>query len=222
MCGRFTSLLSPDLLESIFGVKVAAPPILRYNVAPSQTVPVVRESAEGERNLDDLRWGLVPSWAKDSAIGNKMINARSESVHEKPSFRQAIKYRRCIVPASGFFEWSHSDGSKQPWYVTLKDDAPMGLAGIWESWQSPDGNNLNTFCILTTAANSLMASIHDRMPVIITPDEFGSWLNRRINSPAELFRLYQPFPADCLTAHKVSAFINSPAHESPECIQATD
>lgn len=219
MCGRFTLHLPPELLGSVFGVKTPLQLPPRYNIAPTQTVPVVRETGEGGRTLAELSWGLVPSWAKDRSIGNRMINARSETVHEKPSFRHAIKYQRCIVPAFGFFEWSHSDGSKQPWYVTLKDAAPMGFAGLWESWQSPDGGALGTFCILTTAANSLMAPIHERMPVILPAADYSSWLSSQQHDPLQLAPLYEPFPADSLVAVKVSTVVNTPFHDSAECIQ---
>ena len=219
MCGRFTSLLSPELLGSVFGVKTPLQLTPRYNIAPTQRVPVVREVVKGERSLEELSWGLVPSWAKDRHIGQKMINARSETVHEKPSFRHALRQRRCIVPASGFFEWSHADGSKQPWYITLKDNAPMGFAGLWESWRSPGGDALETFCILTTAANSFMATIHERMPVILSPADYSIWLSLDHNIMDNISRLFQPCPADSLAAVKVSTYVNSPSHSSAECIR---
>jgi len=220
MCGRFTLHLSPELLGAVFGVKTPLHLTPRYNIAPSQRVPVVRETGEGGRSLDELVWGLVPSWAKDPAIGMRMINARSETVHEKPSFRHALRQRRCIIPASGFFEWSKAGDSKQPWYITLQDGAPMGFAGLWESWQTPQGDSLETFCILTTAANSLMATIHERMPVILPLEEYGVWLSRDQNIMENLTRLFAPCSADSLTAVKVSTFVNSAAHESPECIDS--
>lgn len=191
----------------------------RYNIAPGQRAMVVREACGGERSLAGLSWGLVPNWARDPSIGRQMINARSETVHEKPSFRHAIKYRRCIVPASGFYEWSRIDGSKQPWYVRLKEDAPMGIAGLWESWRTPDGEVMESFCLLTTAANSLMAPIHERMPVIIPRDEFSIWLSPNLHDPLQLSRLYEPFPADALTAFRVSTLVNNPSHDAAACIQ---
>jgi len=219
MCGRFASLLSPELLGSVFGIKTPLQLTPRYNIAPTQSVPVVREVVNGERSLDELSWGLVPSWAKDPHIGHKMINARSETVHEKPSFRHALRQRRCIVPASGFFEWSHAYGSKQPWYITLKDNAPMGFAGLWESWRSPVGDSLETFCILTTAANSFMATIHERMPVILSPADYSTWLSTDQNIMDTITRFFQTCPADSLTAVKVSTYVNSPSHSSEECIR---
>jgi len=219
MCGRFTLHLPPELLGAVFGVKTPLQLKPRYNIAPTQTVPVVRETGEGGRTLAELSWGLVPSWAKDRSIGNRMINARSETVHEKPSFRHALRKRRCIVPASGFFEWSHSDGSRQPWYVTLKDAAPMGFAGLWEIWQAPDGGALETFCILTTAANSLMATIHERMPVILPAADYSSWLLPEQNGVEDLAGFFQPCPADILALVKVSSYVNLPLHNSEECIR---
>ena len=179
---------------------------------------VVRETGAGERSLASLSWGLVPNWARDPSIGHQMINARSETVHEKPSFRHAIKYQRCIVPASGFYEWCRVAGSKQPWYIRHKDDAPLGLAGLWENWRAPDGEPLESFCLLTTSANSLMAPIHERMPVILPPSEYSVWLSKNLHDPLQLIRLYEPFPADSLVAVKVSPLVNSPLHDSAECI----
>jgi len=219
MCGRFTLHLSPELLGSVFGVKTSLQLTPRYNIAPSQMVPVVRSGEDDNNRVDLLKWGLIPSWAKDPSIGNKLINGRSETVHEKPSFRHAIKCQRCIVPASGFYEWSTAGNSKQPWYIQQKDNAPMGFAGLWESWRSPEGTPLETFCILTAAANSFMATIHDRMPVILPQEEYDTWLSRNLHDPLQLSRLLLPCPADSLAAIKVSTVVNSPAYESPQCIE---
>jgi putative SOS response-associated peptidase YedK len=219
MCGRFTLHLSPELLGTVFRVSVPELVAPRYNIAPGQQAMVVRETGAGERTLANLSWGLVPTWARDQAIVHQMINARSETVHEKPSFRHAIKYQRCIVPASGFYEWCRVDGSKQPWYIRLKNAAPMGLAGLCESWRAPDGALLESFCLLTTAANSLMAPIHERMPVILPPDEYATWLSKNLHDPLQLTRLYEPFSADSMIAAKVSPLVNSPLHDSAECIQ---
>lgn len=166
MCGRFTSLLSPELIVAIrelFGVSVPDSAEPRYNVAPSQQVWVVRQ--EGDHNrLDFMKWGLIPFWAKDPKIGSQMINARSETVQEKPAFRQAVKFRRCIIPAAGFYEWMHFGDKKQPCYIRMADGSPMFLAGLWDHWKrSGEENILETFTILTTAANDLVASLHDRM-----------------------------------------------------------
>ena len=216
MCGRFTSLLSPELLENTFGVQ--APPDIspRYNIAPTQQVWIIREAATGGRFLSSVRWGLVPHWAKDLSIGSRMINARCETVHEKPAFRQAIRSRRCIVPASGLFEWATTPTGKIPHYVTMRDGSPLAFAGIWDSWKTPEGETLETCAILTTAANSLMAPIHDRIPVILHPTEFDHWLDRSLNNPEKLQRLYQPYPAELLQEWEVSTVVNNASHETPE------
>ena len=217
MCGRFTSFLSPEILKNTFGVQ--APPDFspRYNIAPTQQVWIIRGSATGGRHRP-RRWGLVPHWAEDLSIGSRMINARCETVHEKPAFRQAIHSRRCIVPASGFFDWATTPTGKIPHYVTMRDGSPLAFAGIWESWKTPEGKTLETCAILTTAANSLMAPIHDRIPVILHPTEFDHWLDRSLNNPKKLQRFYQPYPAELLQEWEVSTAVNNPAHETPETI----
>jgi putative SOS response-associated peptidase YedK len=218
MCGRFTFAISPELLAEVFGVPVLEELPPRYNIAPSQQVPIIREAATEERNLSSVRWGLVPHWAKDLSIGNRMINARCETVHEKPAFRQAIRARRCIVPASGFFEWDASPAGKFPHYVTMRDNSPLAFAGIWDSWKTPDGEILETCAILTTTANSLMAPLHDRMPVLLHPTEFELWLDRSMNNPEKLQRLYQSYPAELLQEREVSSMVNNPTHDTPENI----
>jgi len=217
MCGRFVADIPADFLKGIFSL-IETPRIEpRYNVAPTQQVAVVRN--QGDQNcLATLKWGLVPSWSKDLSIGSHLINARSETVAEKPSFRHAIKYRRCIVPTSGFYEWDHSGGKKQPYYIQLADHLPMCLAGLWESWTSPDGNELETFAILTTSANKLVESIHERMPVILYPDTFNLWLSHNMHDPEQLQPLYQPYPAAEMTTHKVPDLVNNPCFDSPACI----
>ncbi len=180
-------------------------------------VAVVRNL--GDRNrLDLLKWGLVPKWSKDLSFGSHLINARSETVAEKPAFRHAIKYRRCIIPVSGFYEWNRSGSKKQPYYIQLSNQAPMCLAGLWESWKAPDGNELETFTILTTAANTLVAPIHDRMPVILTSDTFNLWLSHNMHDPDQLQPLYQPFYAEQLQSFKVPDLVNNPHLDRPACI----
>lgn len=218
MCGRFTSLLSPELLEEIFGIPLPPDFQPRYNIAPTQQIWIIRQTATGGRHLSAVRWGLVPHWAKDLSFGNHMINARCETVHEKPAFRQAIRARRCIIPASGFFEWDHSGNARIPHYITMKDGAPFAFAGIWDSWKSPEGEPVESCSILTTASNSLVATLHDRMPVILHPTEFDLWLDRSMNDPEKLKRLYQPYPAELLQEWEVSTIVNSPSHETAETI----
>jgi putative SOS response-associated peptidase YedK len=218
MCGRFTFAISPELLAEIFGVTVLEDIPTRYNIAPSQQVSIIRETASGGRYLSSVRWGLVPHWAKDLSIGSRMINARCETVHEKPAFRQAIRCRRCILPASGFFEWAATPTRKIPHYITIWDGSPLAFAGLWDSWKTPEGESLETCAILTTSANSLMAPIHDRMPVILHHTEFDLWLDRAANNPEKLQRLCQPYPAELLQEWEVSTMVNNPAHETPETI----
>lgn len=218
MCGRFTSLLSPELLVDLYGVPTPQELEFRYNIAPTQKVLAVRQDASGRRYLSALRWGLVPHWAKELSIGSKMINARCESIIERPAFRQAIRTRRCIVPASGFFEWAATAKGKIPNYITMRDGSPFSFAGIWESWADPDGHDVETCAILTTAANGLIETIHDRMPVILHPAEFDLWLDRTVNDPQDLQRLYQPYPSDLIQLCVVASAVNSPSHDSPTCI----
>ena len=216
MCGRFTSLLSPEILAALFNVP---PPDIepRYNVAPAQMVAVIRNLSDHNR-LDMMKWGFVPGWSKDLKSGSQLINARSENVAEKPAFRHAIKYRRCIIPASGFYEWSHAGGKKQPYYIQMEDHSPICLAGLWEAWKAPDGSGLEAFAILTTAANKLVEPIHDRMPVILHPDTFTLWLSHNMHDPELLQPFYQPFPAAGMTARKAPDLVNNPRFDDPACI----
>jgi putative SOS response-associated peptidase YedK len=218
MCGRFTLHFPVELLAAIFGLPDLPSLVPRYNIAPTQPTAVVRSSGI-TRKLDLLRWGLVPSWAKDISIGSRMINARSESLPDKPSFRNAVRFRRCIVPASGFYEWKPEGNQKVPYYIRLSDGMPMGLAGIWEAWKTPGGDALETFTILTTSANPLITPIHDRMPVILHPDTYGFWLDKAVNNPEELLSLYPPYPADLMTLYPVSTLVNSPRNDNPGCIE---
>ena len=218
MCGRFTSMLSPELIEVIFGVHAPPGIVPQYNIAPTQHVWTVRQASTEGRFLSHARWGLVPSWAKDISIGNRMINARCETVHEKPAFRLAIRARRCIIPASGFFEWSATAAGKLPHYVTMRDDSPMAFAGIWDVWKNPSGESIESCAILTTAANSLVEPLHDRMPVILHRTEFDLWLDRTENDPRKLQRLYQPYPAGSMQMWEVSPMVNKPSHDTAENI----
>jgi len=217
MCGRFTSFLSPELLSSVFGVTVKSALPQRYNIAPTQLVQVVREKAEG-RYLSPVRWGLVPSWAKELSIGSHMINARCETVHEKPAFRHAIKYSRCIVPANGFYEWEHIGQERHPLYIQMSDGSPIGFAGLWEHWKAPNGDTIESFSILTTTSNKLLENIHDRMPVIISPENFDLWLNHNMHDPLQLQEIYLPFPPEKMTAFQVPTLVNNPRFDSPACI----
>ena len=225
MCGRFTQRLSWAELHELMDL-IGPPRNLRprYNVAPSQDVAVVR-ATDGGRSLSMLRWGLIPAWAKDPAIGYRLINARSETVAEKPSFRSAYRRRRCLIPADGFYEWQRLGKIRQPWLFGLRDGAPFAFAGLWERWTVPEGAALTgslaelgagdpveTCTILTTAANETVAPVHGRMPVILPRDACDPWLAGEDVSLA-------PFAADAMTAHPVSTLVNRPANDDPRCVE---
>jgi len=220
MCGRFSLKADLSAIAQRFGVSPStaesAAWIPHYNIAPTKTVVVVGD--DGTRYLSQIRWGLIPSWATDPAIGNRMINARAETLTTKPAFRVALRKRRCLVVADGFYEWEKRDRTKQPFYIVLKSREPFGFAGLWETWTSPDGEEIRTCTIITTDANKLLKPIHDRMPVILTREAEAVWLDPTIQDPARLPPLLKPYPADALEAHPVSRWVNSPQHDSPDCI----
>jgi len=216
MCGRYTHKLTWPQIVELYRLTGGAdpPPELhpRYNMAPTQMAPVIRQGTAG-REFALMRWGLVPSWAKEASIGNRLINARSETAAEKPAFRAALRARRCLVPANGFYEWQKTARAKQPWWIGMKDGEAFAMAGLWEAWRDPvGGSSLLTFTILTTDANALLAPIHERMPVIIDPGDYDTWLAGPAFAP-----LMRPFPADRMTAREVSTWVNSPAHDDPRC-----
>ncbi len=219
MCGRFVTNIPAAVLWELFSLQEVPQFEPRFNVTPAQLAAVVRNQGDHNR-LDLLKWGLVPMWAKDPNLGSHLINARSETAFEKPAFRHAVKYRRCIIPTSGFYEWEHlSDHSKQPWFIQMADHSPMCLAGLWESWKMPDGFELETFAIMTTSANKFVEPIHERMPVILHPDDFSLWLNHNMHDTEQLLQLYKPFTASVMTAHKVADLVNNPHFDSPACIE---
>lgn len=222
MCGRFAQIAPETELAQQYELDPATiqvEMVPRYNVAPTQPVAAIRLGKDKQtRELTFFRWGLVPSWAKDIKIGSRMINARSETVHEKPSFRAAFKRRRCIVPADGFYEWQKTPEGKQPMYIHAQDGKPLSLAGLWEMWHSADGSILNSCTLLTTTPNSLMAPIHNRMPVILEPEDYDTWLNPG-DRPQQALHLLRPFPAERMAAYPVSTWVNSPRHDDPQCIQ---
>jgi putative SOS response-associated peptidase YedK len=218
MCGRFTLQIPAELLAELFGLPDPSEVPARYNIAPTQQVAVIREREGGGNRLDFLKWGLIPSWAKDPSIGSRMINARSETLEEKPAFRTPFKFRRCLVPASGFYEWEVLGGKKVPRYFRLRDGAPMVFAGLWESWRAPDGASVESCTILTTAANSLVEPLHLRMPVILKPGDFSTWLDR--NDPGKLKGLLLPYPAEGMEGWTVSTLANSVKNDHPELIES--
>ncbi|MCA9897857.1 MAG: SOS response-associated peptidase [Anaerolineales bacterium] len=199
-------------------VNALPPSVPRYNIAPTQPVAAIRLAENGQREFTFFRWGLVPSWAKDLNIGSRMINARSETVAEKPSFRTAFKRRRCLIPADGFYEWQKQGSGKQPMFIRPVAERPFALAGLWEVWRDPDGSVLQTCTILTTTPNELMAPIHNRMPVIVEPEDFDLWLNPEPD-PEQGLHLLRPYPAEKMAAYPVSTVVNNPRNDMPDCIQ---
>jgi putative SOS response-associated peptidase YedK len=219
MCGRFTLTVDPAQLQEAFPwLDVPQEMAPSYNIAPSQPIAVVANNQP--EKLDFFKWGLVPSWAKDPSIGNRLINARAETLAEKPSFRTAFRRRRCLVLADGFYEWRKDPGgkSKTPMYIRMEDGRPFAFAGLWEVWNSPDGSLLLTAAIITTSPNSLMASIHDRMPVILPEEAYAAWLDPAERAPAALQPLLQPYPEARMNAFPVSRLVNSPQNDLPDCI----
>ncbi|MCA9941530.1 MAG: SOS response-associated peptidase [Anaerolineales bacterium] len=219
MCGRFTLAAATEDVAAQFALAEMPPLAPRYNIAPTQPVAVVRVAANGQRELTYLHWGLIPSWAKDPGMGARMINARAETVAEKPSFRAAFRYRRCLVPASGFYEWRKLNGKKQPMYIMARDGGVWGIAGIWERWIASDGSEVESCAILTTEPNELLRPIHNRMPLIIPPEQYTAWLDPHSQRPDMVQPLLQPYPAANMSAYPVSTLVNSPFNDSPDCIQ---
>jgi putative SOS response-associated peptidase YedK len=223
MCGRFTLTVSPEELQAAFPnftIPGDLPP--SYNIAPSQPIPVILNN--GEEKLDFVTWGLIPFWTKPDKVGKfALINARSETAAEKASFKTPFRRRRCLILADGFFEWSKSSSgkSKTPYFITLKDQSPFAFAGLWDSWNSPEGDSIKTGCILTTTPNDLVKPIHDRMPVILPKDQYQTWLSPDEVKPEMIQPLMIPYPANEMQAYPVSTFVNSPKNNSPQCIQAS-
>jgi putative SOS response-associated peptidase YedK len=217
MCGRFT-LRAPAAAVRDFFPLFDVPEDLeaRYNVAPTQAVLTVRAGEGGKQEWVRLRWGLVPAWADDPSIGNRLINARSETAASKASFRSAFRGRRCLVLADGFYEWQKLPGGKQPFYFRLRDGRPFAFAGLWERWEK-GAKPLETCTLLTTDANELVRPVHDRMPVILPPAAFGPWLDAA-TAPPDLQALLAPYPAEGMTGHPVSARVNNPRNEGPLCV----
>lgn len=218
MCGRFAQRTDPKRLAQAFNVAEVPNIEPRYNIAPTQDILSVRASADG-RELVFYKWGLIPSWAKDAAIGARLINARSETVTEKPAFRQAFKQRRCIIPADGFYEWQRTAGRKQPFYFRMRDESPFGFAGLWERWKGEGRKAINSCTILTTEANEVLRPVHDRMPVILHPEDYELWLDSDVRKQELVKELLRPFPAEEMEGYAVSASINSPRNQGAELIE---
>jgi len=242
MCGRFT-LTSPidevaeyfRVLEGGWPQAAERPP--RYNIAPTQPVACVRQPAEGGREIVEMRWGLIPYWAEDPAIGNRMINARAETLATRSAYKEPFRRRRCLVVADGFYEWRKEPGGKQPYYVYMADKKPFGFAGLWDRWRpragrleglgdperaaeqlSADGR-LESCAIVTGEPNELLEPIHDRMPVIVAPEHWEAWLDPELDEPESLQEILRTYPAERMRAHPVSTHVNKPANDDPECIR---
>ncbi len=219
MCGRYMIVSNTEALRRLF--RFAELPNLqsRYNVAPTQDVPAIRLGDDGQTHLDMLRWGLVPSWAKEVKIGYKMINARAETVAEKPAFRTAFRKRRCLILADGFYEWRIEQGGRQPYLIRMADRSPFAFAGLWESWKNPEsGETVESCTIIVTEANELVAQIHDRMPVILAPNDHDPWL---YGDPErdDLRALFGPYPAKIMSASPVSKAVNNVRNDEASLIE---
>jgi len=220
MCGRYTLSSPTDLLADLLELDSVPELAPRYNIAPTQEAAVVRVTGEtGARSLDLLRWGLIPFWSKDPGIGNRMINARAETVAEKPSYRTSFKRKRCLVPADGFYEWQATGGPKQPFYFRFEGGAPFALAGLWDRWEKGEGEPVETFTILTTEPNEVVAPVHKRMPVILDREGMALWLDPAIEDAERLTPLLGPFPAAGMEGFPVSTYVNSPGNDTPRCIE---
>lgn len=218
MCGRFSQSKTAEFLARTFQLMELPDWQPRYNIAPTQQVPGIVHSAEqGERQFRLLRWGLVPSWSKDLSIGSRLINARAETVAEKPSFRAAFKRRRCLILADGFYEWQRQTGKKQPYYFQVMDHQPFAFAGLWEHWETAE-TVVESCTIITTEANEVLRSLHNRMPVILPPATYSQWLNP--STPIDqLPALLRPYNPESMQGYPVSTLVNNPSHESIDCIK---
>ncbi|WP_373509935.1 SOS response-associated peptidase [Thiocapsa sp.] len=221
MCGRYAQFTSPGDIAEIFGATLDIADLgPRYNAAPMQWLPVIRQRPSGERVVQTLRWGVLPSWAKDETIANRLINARAETLAEKPSFRSAYRKRRCLVPADGFYEWAKRQDGKQPYYIHASDGGLLAFAGLWERWTRPDdGDVIDSFTIVTTAANGRVHPLHDRMPVILAPEAVASWLDPA-SEPEAVSDLLGPCPDAWLALHPVTRAVGNVRNEGPELIAA--
>jgi putative SOS response-associated peptidase YedK len=222
MCGRYTLTVSARVLAEVFSAQEIAGLAPRYNIAPTQPVVIVRANERDGREMTRVRWGLIPFWAKEAKIGARMINARGETVASKPAFRSAVKSRRCLVPADGFYEWMKTGAAKQPYLVRFSDRRPFAFAGLWETWRPADGDAVESCTIITTTPNDLVSPIHDRMPAILPPSVHDEWLARGPIAEPRLEQILIPFPADEMEAFPVSTRVNTPVNDDPECVAPVD
>lgn len=219
MCGRFTLTVDPAELRDAFPDTEFPPKFApRFNIAPTQ--PVLAIPNDGRNRADFFVWGLIPSWAKDPSIGNRLINARGETLAEKPSFRGSYKYKRCLVLADGFYEWKAQPGTKAkiPHLIHMKDRQPFAFAGLWDEWHSPDGSLIRSCTIVTTEPNELMTPIHNRMPVILPTHGYAQWIDPAVRTPDSLQALVKPYPAEVMAAYPVSTLVNNPKNDLASCV----
>jgi putative SOS response-associated peptidase YedK len=218
MCGRYAITSAPEAIRRLFGYDEQPnfPP--RYNVAPTQPIPIVR-MVEGKRQFALVRWGLIPAWVRDPRGFSLLINARGESLGDKPAFRAALRYRRCLFPADGFYDWRREGEGARPYFVRLKAGGPMAFAGLWENWMGPHGEEMETAAIVTTRANRMLAAIHPRMPVIVPPEAFDLWLDSARVDATTAAALIAPAPEDMLQVHEVSPAVNRAANDTPDLIE---
>lgn len=218
MCGRFRLSRRKQLVEEYFDGTGEDDWSPRYNIAPTQPVPVIRQHPkEPVRQISSMRWGLIPSWSKNTSVAASMINARSETVATKPAFRDPIRFRRCLIPADGFYEWKRTAKSKQPYCFEVYDGKLFAFAGIWDGWKDASGNWIKSCSILTTTPNALTATVHDRMPVILDPDSYDLWLDPGMNNVVEVSNLLKPFEAERMRCYPVSSRINHVANDDEAC-----
>jgi putative SOS response-associated peptidase YedK len=218
MCGRYRLSRRKQVIEDHFAASGEDDWSSRYNIAPTQPIPVIRPNPkEPIRELSLVRWGLIPSWAKDPSVATRMINARSETASTKPAFRDAMKYRRCLIPADCFYEWAKTAKGKQPYCFEVNEGELFAFAGLWDRWRNPSGNTVETCTILTTAPNALTAPVHDRMPVILDPDNYDLWLDPGMKNVAAASELLKPFDARLMRCYPVSTRINHVANDDEEC-----
>jgi putative SOS response-associated peptidase YedK len=220
MCGRFVLMTPGRSLASRF--RLTEEPTLepRYNIAPTQVVAIVAESRQkSRRELRMVKWGLIPFWAQDARAGARLINARSESAAEKPAFRTAFKRRRCLIPADGFYHWKKTEGSKGPYFVGLANQEVFAFAGLWDWWKGPEGEIVESCTILTTDANELLRPMHERMPVILSLEDYDLWLDPEVSNPELLKPLLKPYPSDKMIVYRVGEKVNKATYEAPDCIE---
>jgi putative SOS response-associated peptidase YedK len=218
MCGRYALTVSARVLAEVFELDHVPEHEPRYNIAPTQEVPIVRRGRDGGREPCPARWGLIPSWAKDAKIGARMINARSETAASKPSFRAAVKRRRCLIPADGFYEWQKVGSGKQPHFIRFADERVFALAGLWEVWRPQEDQTVTSCTILTTEPNEAVAPLHDRMPVVLSPSAYAEWLSPDQLSADRLQKLMVPCPPDEMETFPVGRGVNNPRFDDPACI----